>query len=382
MKRILPLIILCLSFLEAGAFSWKPQSNEDLRGDMFAFVEKFIDSTSDRKLAGELETFLARQKEIAESQPYVWIQQTHDFVDRLMERYPAEISDGGNCSLERRNLLLLRDYPMHADNKPKDAPQGLKDAYEASVRGLYAEAEAEALRWLAEGKNSRKLDIFKVYNMGFIFRSQGQTVGIDLQWSGDRKQMEELASYLDVLFITHPHGDHFDGGLLEVMLESGKPVVLPCDLLPENSSPFKIVVGGDNPYGKTVGGVDFKSMMGNQGPRTPCNVYLITVGGWNIVHNGDNAVPEAEDYLSSEKTDVLVSACWNGVKDTMDKIKASPEGQDCIWLSAHENEWRHTVDHRESYEELFRDEGRLGDPGYDYFKAVVLDAAGDRFTLK
>ena len=145
MKRILPLIILCVSFLEAGAFSWKPQSNEDLRGDMFAFVEKFIDSTSDRKLAGELETFLARQKEIAESQPYVWIQQTHDFVDRLMERYPAEISDGGNCSLERRNLLLLRDYPMHADNKPKDAPQGLKEAYESSVRGLYADADAEAL---------------------------------------------------------------------------------------------------------------------------------------------------------------------------------------------------------------------------------------------
>ncbi len=381
MKRILTLIVLCVSFLEAGALNWKPQTNEGLRNDMFAFVERFIDSTSDKRLAKELESFLSRQKGIAESQPYVWIQQTHDFVDRVIARYPAELSDGGNCSLERRNLLLLRDYPMHADDKPQDAPQELKDTYENSVKGFYAEAEAEALRWLSSGRSSKKLDLFKVYNMGFIFRSQGQTVGIDLQWSGDRKQMEELASHLDVLFITHPHGDHFEAELLEVMIEAGKPVVLPCDLLPEVSSPFKVVVGGDNPYGKTVGGVDFKSMMGNQGPRTPCNVYLLSVGNWNIVHNGDNAVPEAETYLSSEKVDVLVSACWNGVKDTMNKIKASPEGKDCIWLSAHENEWRHTVDHRESYEELFTDENRLGDPDYDYLRTVVLDAAGDMFTV-
>lgn len=382
MKRLFILLLFSSFFFNASAFDWKPQTNEELRNDMFLFVEKFIDATGDRRLSSELDAFLKEQRAKATSSPYAWIQDTHDFTDRMMERFPAEISDGGECSFERRNLLLLRDYPMHVDDKPKDAPQELKDAYASSIMKLYAESEADALKWLSKGGKSRKLDIFKVYNMGFIFRSQGQTVGIDLQWAGDRGQMEELASYLDVLFITHPHGDHFTKELLEVMISSGKPVVLPCDMLPQVDSPYKIIVGEDNQGGMNVGGVAFKSMMGNQGPRTPCNVYLVTIGDWKVAHNGDNSVDEAEMYLSSEHVDVLVSACWNGLRDKMSVVKANPSSAECIYLSSHENEWRHTVDHREAYEELFRREDRLGDPDYDYLRTIVLDAAGDNVVLK
>jgi hypothetical protein len=382
MKRIFLVMALVLAAVTADAFDWKPQTNEELRNEMFAFVEKFRDGTEDRKLSSALNDFLEEQRIIASSMPYAWIQDTHDFVDLMMKRYTAEMSDGGNCSYERCNLLLLRDYPMHVDDKPKDAPQELKDAYSSSVMNLYAAAENAALDWLAKGGRSKKLDVFKLYNMGFIFRSQGQTVGIDLQWSGDRAQMKELASHLDVLFLTHPHGDHFTKELLEVMVQEGKPVVLPRDLLPEMDSSLKIIVNQDNQSGMTAGGVSFKSMMGNQGPRTPCNVYLISVGDWNIAHNGDNEVAEAEAYLSSERVDVLVSACWNGLRDVMNRVKANPDGTDCIYFSAHENEWRHTVDHREAYEELFRREDRLGDHSYDYLPSVVLDAAGDSFILK
>ena len=383
MNRFVATVVLfVMSAISVMAFDWKPQTNEQLRGDMFAFVEKFRDSTADRKLSRELDGFLKEQRALSESEPYAWISDTHDFVDRMMLRYPAEVSDGGKCSDERRNLLLLRDYPMHVDDKPKDASQELKSAYSSSVKTLYAQAETEALKWLTRGGKSKSLDVYKVYNMGFIFRTGGHVVGVDLQWSGSREQMKELASYLDVLFITHPHGDHFTRELLEVMIEAGKPVVLPCDLLPGLNSPLKLVIDGDNPQVTQVVGVSFKSMMGNQGPRTPCNVYLINIGRWNVAHNGDNGVEEAEMYLSSERVDVLVSACWNGLREIMTKIKANPSGTECIYLSAHENEWRHTVDHREAYEELFRREDRLGDPSFDYLRSVVLDAAGDRFILK
>ena len=375
-------VLLLMSAMSAMAFDWKPQTNEEIRNDMFIFVEKFRDSTSDRKLSRELDGFLKEQKALSVSDPYAWISDTHDFVDRMMLRYPAELSDGGKCSDERRNLLLLRDYPMHVDDKPKDAPQELKTAYSSSVKKLYAQAEADALKWLSKEWKSQSLDVYKVYNMGFIFRTKGHVVGVDLQWSGSREQMLELASYLDVLFITHPHGDHFTRELLEVMVEAGKPVVLPCDLLPAVESPLKIVIDRDNPQMTKVGGVRFKSMMGDQGPRTPCNVYLINIGRWNVAHNGDNGIEEAEMYLSSERVDVLVSACWNGLRNIMSKVKANPSGTECIYLSAHENEWRHTVDHREAYEELFRCEDRLGDPSFDYLRSVVLDAAGDRFILK
>ena len=382
MKRFVFILTFLAVCLQASAFDWKPQSNEDLRKDMFAFIEKFRDGTADRKLSVELEAFMNAQKVQATTSPYAWIQDTHDFVDRMLEIYPAEVSEGGECSYERRNLLLLRDYPMHVDDKPKDAPQELKEAYANSVKGLYAAAEEDALKWLSKGKRSRKLDVFKVYNMGYIFRSQGQVVGVDLQWSGDRKQMDELASDLDVLFITHPHGDHYTKQLLVAMLDAGKQVVMPCDLVPEYTGDNKIVQAEDNPQGKMAGQIAYKSMMGNQGARIPCNVYLVTVGSWNIAHNGDNAVEDIENYLSSERVDVFVGACWNGVKNTMDKIKANPSGTECIYLSAHENEWRHTVDHREAYEELFRRTDRLGDSEYDYLRTVVMDAAGDRFLLK
>jgi hypothetical protein len=66
----------------------------------------------------------------------------------------------------------------------------------------------------------------------------------------------------------------------------------------------------------------------------------------------------------------------------MDHIKASSQGSKCIYLTAHENEWKHTVDHRESFEELFRRTDRLGDPEYSYLPTVVLDAVADTFILK
>lgn len=382
MKKCLLTFILGLMFLNASAFDWKPQSNETIRNDMFSFVENFSKGTVDTRLASELDVFLNDQKAQAAEAPYAWIKDTHDFVDRMLEIYPAELSDGGKCSYERRNLLLLRDYPMHVDDKPKDAPKELKDAYRNATLSLYADAEAGALKWLKEGGRSKKLDIYKVYNMGFLFRSSGKVVAIDVQWSGSRDQMDEFASMVDVFFVTHPHGDHFTKGLLEAMLQAGKTVVLPCDLVPDYTGANKVVVGKDQVEPMSFGKVSFVSRMGDQGPRTPCNVYVVSLGKWNIAHNGDNGVEEVESFLSEERVDVLVSACWNGVRETSGRVKANPANSDCVWLSAHENEWRHTVDHREAYEELFRREDRLGDPSFDYLPSVILDAAGDRFILR
>ncbi len=382
MKKITVLIAALLSCACAFAFDWKPQTNEQLRNDMFRFVEEFRNSTPDKALTKELDAFLKTQKAQAGTRPYAWIQDTHDFVDRMLDKFPAELSDGGRCSSERRNLLLLRDYPMHADNKPKDAPEQLKEAYVNSVKGLYAAAESDALRWLSKGRKSKKLEMFKTYNMGFLFRSAGKVVAVDVQWSGSDAQMDEFASMVDVFFVTHPHGDHYDKPVLEAMIRAGKPVVMPVDLLPEIQSPLKIVVATDCPEGVEVGGIRFESRMGNQGVKIPCNVYLLSIGGWNIAHNGDNSVDQAEEYLSARRVDVLVAACWNKFKDTMDHIKANPEGTRCIYMTSHENEWGHTVDHRESYEELFRRSDRLGDAEYQYLPTVVLDAAGDGFVLK
>lgn len=382
MKRFLLSLLVLVCSLHAEAFDWKSQSNEELRNDMFRFVETFRSGTSDVALAEALDGFLKVQMGKAEDFPYQWIHDTHAFVDEMLLEYPAEISSGGQCSYERRSLLLLRDYPMHADNRSPEASQGLKDAYVSSVSSLYKAAEQDALEWLRSDKRSRKLDVFKVYNMGYLFRSSGKVVGFDIQWSGNKEEMKDFAAMVDAFFVTHPHRDHYTKELLHVLLEAGKDVILPCDLVPEYTGKNKIIISGDVDQPMNAGPVTFTSRMGNQGVKVPCNVYLVSVGKWNIAHNGDNGVPECESFLGESRVDVLVSACWNGVKDTMNHIKRNPEGTECIYFSSHENEWRHTVDHRESYEELFRRTDRLGDPDYDYLQSVVMDAAGDMMTLK
>ena len=382
MKRFFVFIILLGFGMHAAAFDWKAQSNEALRNDMFCFVEDFRDRTSDPVLSSALDAFLKAQKNKAQSSPYQWIFDTHAFVDEMLEKYPTEKSEGGRCSFERKSLLLLRDYPMHADNKPADAPKDLKDAYVNSVRNLYADAEKDALGWLSNGRRSSRLEIFKTYNMGFLFRSAGKVAAVDVQWSGSKDQMKEFASMIDVFFLTHPHEDHYTKELLEEVLNAGKTLVLPCDLLPEYVGDNKIIVGEDVVNPVSLGRISFVSRMGNQGKDVPCNVYVLSLGKWNIVHNGDNAVDEAECFLSRTKVDVFVGACWNGIKDTMNHIKANPSNAGCLYLSSHENEWEHTVDHRESYEELFRRDDRLGDEDYTYLTTVVTDAAGDHLVIK
>ena len=382
MKRLILITVLLGVFTPAFAFDWKPQTNEVLRNDMFSFMDDFIKGLDDMQLTAELKAFVGDQKQKAVAEPYAWIKDTHDFVDSLLERYPAELSEGGGCSYVRRKLLLLRDYPMHSDNKVLDAPQEQKAAYRNSILSLYADAEAGAMAWLKEGRRSRELDIYKVYNMGYLFRSAGKVVAVDLQWSGNEEQMAEFAALVDVFFVTHPHSDHYNKALLEAVLKAGKTVVLPSDIVPEYKGSNKVLVTEAVLEPMKFGKISFVSRMGNQGEAIPCNVYLISLGKWNIADNGDNYIDEAETYLSSARVDVLVAACWNKIKDTMTHIKANPEGTECIYFSSHENEWKHTVDHRESYEELFRRSDRLGDKGYDYLPTVVMDAAGDRFILK
>lgn len=380
MKKLATAIILLVFHLASYAFEWKSQSNEDLRADMIMFAEQFAGTTQDRKLSADLNEFVMLQK--AEADPYKWIAQTNAFVDRWLKKYPAELSDGGACSYERRSLLLLRDYPMHADNYRDDATQELKDAYESSIRKMHREAERDALKWLARGRKSDNLEICKTYNMGFFLRSSGQTVGIDLQWEGGEDEMKKIAASIDALFVSHPHDDHYSIGLMKAVLAAGKPVIMSCDIIPEYHSEWKVIVDKDNTDGMEAGGVSFCSCLGDQGPDAPNNVFVIKVGKWNIAQNGDNAVPEAEAFLKDHKVDLLITACWNGFKRTMDYIRSNPEGTSCIYIPAHENEWMHTVDHREAYCELFSRNDRFGDTGYDYFPSVIMDAAGDSFIMK
>ncbi len=78
------------SFISSYGFDWKSQSNESLRSDMLNFVKEFSKTTQDKKLSKALERFVSSQ--MSEKDPYTWIAATNAFVDKWLERYPAEMA--------------------------------------------------------------------------------------------------------------------------------------------------------------------------------------------------------------------------------------------------------------------------------------------------
>ena len=51
-----------------------------------------------------------------------------------------------------------------------------------------------------------------------------------------------------------------------------------------------------------------------------------------------------------------------------------------VFLPSHENELMHTVDHRESYREMYEDKRRLGCPGFEWPQVTPL-AWGESVTF-
>lgn len=56
-------------------------------------------------------------------------------------------------------------------------------------------------------------------------------------------------------------------------------------------------------------------------------------------------------------------------------------GREPLLLPVHNNEMCHSVDHRESYHELFNRQDRLGDANFKYPRFVLIDN-GDHVSLQ
>ena len=63
--------------------------------------------------------------------------------------------------------------------------------------------------------------IWMLYNMGYVIKTPSGSFAIDIM----HRWASKLEPYLDFLCITHNHQDHYDEGLINAMLEAGKPVL-------------------------------------------------------------------------------------------------------------------------------------------------------------
>ena len=394
--------LVSFAFLHvAGAFDWVPKSTEELHSDLLAHLEKSAKATADGRLKAGIRGLMEK---IASPDETDWIEATHEFVRKYLDIYPP---DQRNYA-QREVILKLLDYPLHVNNfDPKISERDL-DAFNAATRKYIDFARKRLLDQLDAFKDHDEGIIWKAYNMGFIVRNSGVTVGLDITSNPSiqsfrpgcprpaeveiyrawpEKDIARLVRHLDILLITHLHQDHYCRKIVRAMLDAGKHVVMPAEIMTFNPASKggvpalekhekMIILDSSVEIPMELGGIRFQAFRGNQGEKTPCNVYIIDIKGLRVAHNGDNYDREQDAKLALfEPVNVIIASSWNDIINLTRQAR-SAKGSDAafqVLFPAHENELNHGVNHRESYMELFTREDRLGNKNFDFGNVVVLE---------
>lgn len=386
MKRFLTLLILAVIAVPGFAYDWTSRSNEQLRSEMLDYCDTFVKETKGSPVSKQVRRFAKKQAKIAAEQPYAWIDATIQFVTELEEKNgPVENGNSLEATI-RRHMFRLLDFPLHVDNKRADCPEAEKQAFSEATAKYLRDAADKALKFIdGPAPAPGTLALCKVYNMGYIIRTSERTFLLDVKWNGTAEEAAHIASKSDVFFLTHPHGDHYNPVMLNAMAAAGKTIVLPCRGM--GNFPWNdkcILIEDDVTEAMDIEGIKVLTVFGNQGIKIPNNVYHLSFDGWTIIAQGDNKVWQKQTMLADyPASDVIISPVWNGMKNLFTPaMQACKDGKMPIYLTSHENELGHTVDHRESYWELFNRQDRLADPSYAYPPVKLLGIGECQYFTK
>ena len=394
LANVLRLAALAAVVVFASAFDWKPKPTAELKADLVAYAN----------CVGETELAEAVNGASGTAE---WMRAA---IKRGSELLKA--SEGGDFNdKNREHGLKIIDYPLHLDNYDlKNSSPEDRQAFKEVVREYCAGARERVFAEVAAAKiPDGSLRLWRIYNMGYIIKGPTHTVAIDITarpkfydvvegrfmpdtnvvvWcEADWKRLANLA---DMIFVTHPHGDHYNRAGIEAFVAAKKPVVVPCDLVayaanrppkkgPDGkyvaekeiltTAPCCVKLTEDHLEPVDVGGVKVRNFLGNQGVNVPCNVYLIDIDGVLVADNGDNYDMDKERMLSKcPPADVIIASTWNNVQGMVNCCAGAPgfDRTKSVLLPSHENELGHSVDHRESYHEMYTRKDRLGNREFSW----------------
>jgi len=259
------------------------------------------------------------------------------------------------------------------------------------VQQFYQSSMSRAVRQIQAERVDSGAIIWKMYNHGFVIKTPGATIGIDLiKGYGGTTMGGELAAKLarEVQFatISHWHEDHADLDLSRSISDSGGQILVPQDLL-ERWSPkegLKLVemVPGK---GYDAAGIRFEAIEGHHdGPPDNCDVnmyYLLTREGLSVLHTGDHWInrrmplaPSDEASLENLHQDypvdvLLVNRSPYQFRTIIGKIKP------LVAISSHENELSHDLASRATYASSIEQMASIQTPCFTM-------AWGERFVFK
>lgn len=249
---------------------------------------------------------------------------------------------------ERERMLKLIDEPL-AYPDAKSLP---------CVREFFRTRMEKFMEEFEDTKVESGVVVWKLYNHTEIIQTPKIKIAVDLirgfdgvEW--DRDLLKRLVDGLDVLLITHRHGDHADPRVVEMFLESGKPVVVPEVFLSVSHLKPKLIVMRE-------GELKFPGAAVRVFPSWQkmdmVSVYLITTDeGYKVMHLGDeNELNQAghEWYRKLKEPldiDILIPNIW------------CPNIATLLWsvrpkliIASHEHELWHDVGGRRSYDYVYK----------------------------
>lgn len=283
-----------------------------------------------------------------------WVSNSLFWADSMLVAYPPGLPENPT----RRPVLQRLDDIFHMKS-PAERP---------SVKLFLRTRIDGAITQMEQDRGTKTDQIWKLYNDGFIVRSGGVTVGFDLipgvprtDCAISHEQLIRLLAQIDILFISHEHEDHANREVAELLLEAGKPVIVPPDLWKDQPFATKLTYPTRD-YSKAFSlpvrmhSLSVVVFPGHQGPVLN-NIYWVKFpSGFTVLHTGDqDLIPhqgEDRQWLARigdlDRVNVLLVDCWYADIDELVR-GVRPD----LVVPGHENELAHSIDHREDYAQTY-----------------------------
>jgi len=302
-----------------------------------------------------------------------WVAGALRHAARLLAKHPPSFP----AALGRQEALMLLDGPMHLSKA-----SGFRSTCNFCIRRI-----ERAIREIETTRIRRGGRLWRLYNHGFVLRTPSATIGFDLTggWRGSNGQfyglsptwLSRLAAQIDVLSISHRHGDHLDPPLRDLLWDRNVPILVPpgvyddCEGHPCRIPAWKPALHGTRQHktaaiqGLTGKPIEHVAYAGHQGAAMENLTHLFRVNkDVCVVHTGDQSGDLDWDWLDRigdhHAVDLLIVNCW-----TNDLWRLIRGVRPAAVVTGHEMELAHPIEGREGYcrsLQRFRDHDEL--PSY------------------
>ncbi len=185
----------------------------------------------------------------------------------------------------------------------------------STIRNFFVKRVSQALDEIRETRVTQGVQIWHIYNHGYIFKTPTLCFGVDvvtarhiwnLAWDIPEDIPYQLAGLLDLLIVTHNHSDHSDPELIAHMIDLKKVVIVTATGL-AGFMPGVAPIEDDSP--RAFRGQMIHARRGDhvydQGRNVRCVTYeIVTDSGVRIYHTGDHDY--AERLVWSRPPDILI----------------------------------------------------------------------------